>query len=64
MLTGEEELERCSAQRAAEVPIAQQHLLLLGAELGLRAGFDAMRLLRKVFLQVCPGALWSSTVSL
>ena len=41
MLAGEKELERSSA----EVLIAWQHLLRLGAR--LRAGFDATRLLGK-----------------
>ena len=48
VLTGKEELERSSSLHTAEVPLAWQHLLCLGAELGLRAGFDATRLFGKL----------------
>lgn len=46
VLTGK--LERSSAPCPTEEPLAWQHLLCLGAELGLGAGFDATRLLGKL----------------
>lgn len=61
VLTGEE-LERSSSVRTAEVPLARQHLLCLGVELGLRVGFDATRLLGKPSCgnTVSPGLLRST----
>lgn len=62
MVLTDEELERSSSVRTAEVPLARQHLLCLGVELGLRVGFDAMRLLGKPSCgnTVSPGLLRST----